>query len=271
VSRALELTSLGRLPALALGSGPPLLYVAGLSPVAGIPPHGSRRMETSAMAPFAAAGRRVLYLNRRPGLARGMTMAELAAEHADGIRAAFGVPVDVVGLSTGGSIAQQLAADHPDVVRRLALVATACRLDGLGKSMQRAVAARIRAGAERRALAVRAAGLVPSRPAQVAAGAIAAVVGPRRASGGAADLGDLATTIEAEDGFDLASLAPIRAPTLVVGGAEDRFYEPRLFRETAELIPDARLELVPGRGHITVLWSKQCREGVPGFLNDGLR
>jgi hypothetical protein len=57
----------------------------------------------------------------------------------------------------------------------------------------------------------------------------------------------------------------------VVGGAEDRFYEPRLFRETAELIPDARLELVPGRGHITVLWSKQCREGVPGFLNDGLR
>jgi pimeloyl-ACP methyl ester carboxylesterase len=267
----LETVSLGRLPCLAMGSGPPLLYLAGLSPVAGVAPDGSRHMEQGAIESLAKTGRRVLYVNRRRGLPRGMTMAEIAAEHAEGIRATFGAPVDILGLSTGGSIAQQLAADHPDAVRRLALVSTGCRLDGLGRRMQRQVAARIRTGAERRALAVFAAGLVPPRRGRLAAAAVAAILGPRRLSGGARDLGDLATTIEAEDAFDLADLAPIRAPTLIVGGADDRFYTPELLRETAALIEGSRLELVPGRGHITVLWAPEYREGVPAFLNDGLR
>jgi pimeloyl-ACP methyl ester carboxylesterase len=272
MSRAvLESVSLGRLPCLAMGSGPPLLYLAGLSPVAGVAPNGSRHMERGAIEAFANAGRRVLYVNRRRGLPRGMTMAELAAEHAEGIRAVFGEPVDVLGLSTGGSIAQQLAADHPGVVRRLALVSTGCRLDGPGRRMQRQVAARIRAGAERRALAVFAAGLVPPRRGQLAAAAVAAILGPGRLSGGADDLGDLATTIEAEDAFDLAGLAPIRAPTLIVGGADDRFYPPEIFRATAAMVPGSRLEIVPGRGHITVLWSPAYREEVPRFLDGGLR
>ena len=82
-----------------------------------------------------------------------MTMAEIAAEHADAIRA-LGGRVDVMGTSTGGSIAQQLAADHPDVVGRLFLLSTACRLGPEGKVLQRRVAARIRAGARRQATAV---------------------------------------------------------------------------------------------------------------------
>jgi pimeloyl-ACP methyl ester carboxylesterase len=41
-------------------------------------------------------------------------MAALAGEQAEGIQVRFGGrPVDVLGVSTGGSIAQQLAADHP--------------------------------------------------------------------------------------------------------------------------------------------------------------
>jgi pimeloyl-ACP methyl ester carboxylesterase len=53
-----------------------------------------------------------------------MSMAALAAEHADALREAFAEPVDLLGMSTGGSIAQQLAAEHPRVVRRLVLVST---------------------------------------------------------------------------------------------------------------------------------------------------
>ena len=40
-------------------------------------------------------------------------------------RSLFGWPVDVIGVSTGCSIVQHLAADHPDVVRRLVIHSSA--------------------------------------------------------------------------------------------------------------------------------------------------
>ena len=159
-----------------------------------------------ALGPLAALAdvRRVLVFNRRPRLRKGMTMAELAAEHRDALRAACGdQPVDLVGTSTGGSIAQQLASDHPDAVRRLLLISTACRLGPFGRSMQRDVAAQIRRGAPRRAVATMAAGLVPPRRGRSAVAAAAFVVPPRLV-GDAQGLDDMATTIEAEDSFDLA-------------------------------------------------------------------
>jgi pimeloyl-ACP methyl ester carboxylesterase len=45
-------------------------------------------------------------------------MAALARGHADAIREGFaGEPVDVLGVSTGGSIAQQLAARVAELLR----------------------------------------------------------------------------------------------------------------------------------------------------------
>src|SRR5206468_11049732 len=64
------------------------------------------------------------------GLKRGTTFAEITTAVADAIRAEFTEPVSVLGISTGGSIAQQLAAEHPDVVDRLVLISTGCRLAG---------------------------------------------------------------------------------------------------------------------------------------------
>ena len=239
----------GRLPFLATGSGAPLLFVAGLSPEAGVDAAGTARMNASLLAPFAKR-RRVTFVNRRAGLPRGMSMADLADEHAEAIRSLGGGPVDVAGISTGGSIAQQLAADHPDLVDRLVLLSTACRLGPHGRELQRRVAARIRRGARRQALAVMAAGIVPPRRGQLPAAAVAWLAGPRLLAGGD-DLGDMATTIEAEDVFDLAACGPIRAPTLILTGSEDRFYSPELFAETARLIPGSRLRVFDGRGHIT--------------------
>jgi hypothetical protein len=43
----------------------------------------------------------VYSVNRRPGLAHGVTMAEIAAEQAEAIREIGDRPVDVIGLSTG--------------------------------------------------------------------------------------------------------------------------------------------------------------------------
>jgi pimeloyl-ACP methyl ester carboxylesterase len=257
-----ERAQLGPLPALVAGDGPDALLVGGLLPVAGVD-GAARRLVEGALRPFARS-RRVTAVNRRPGLPRGVTMAQIAAEHAEAIRAGFpGGPVDVIGVSTGGSIAQQLAADHPGVVRRLVLCGTGARLEGQIKADQRAVAARVRAGAPRRAFAVMAAALAPSRAAGVALGAAAALLGPRWFD----DLDDLASTIEAEDAFDLAACAaPIRAPTLLVAGAEDRFYPRPLLEATAALIPDSRIETIPGRGHVSVMDDPRLAAAVERFL-----
>jgi pimeloyl-ACP methyl ester carboxylesterase len=174
--------------------------------------------------------------------------------------------VDVVGTSTGGSIAQQLAADHRGVVRRLVLVSTACRLGSDARLIQRRVAARLRAGPRRQAFAVMAAALVPSRRGQIAAAAVAWLVGPRLIAH-PQGLDDMATTIEAEDEFDPATCrAPIQAPTLILAGRDDRFYTPGLFKDTARLIPNSRLRLLEDRGHMTVMSDRRFHEELTDFL-----
>jgi pimeloyl-ACP methyl ester carboxylesterase len=258
----------GRLPFLAVETGAPMLYIGGLAFQAGVDAPGSERTNASLLAPFATR-RRVLFVNRRRGLPRGMSMAELASEHADAIRSLDAGPVDVAGLSTGGSIAQQLAADHPDVVDRLVLLCSACRLGPEGRALQRRVAARIRRGARRQALAVMLAGLVPPRRGQVLAGALGWLAGPRVLAAGD-DLADMATTIEAEDAFDLASSrSPIRAPTLILAGGEDRFYSPELFAETARLIPRSRLRVFEGRGHLTASRHPEWAPEIDRFIAEG--
>jgi pimeloyl-ACP methyl ester carboxylesterase len=232
-------------------------------PEAGVAAGSFRRIHEAAMRPWARE-REVFYVNRRPGLPHGMTMAALAGEHAQALRGAFDGPVDLLGTSTGGSIAQQVAADHRDVVRRLVLVSTGCRLGPYAKLVQREIAARVRAGATRQAAAVLAGAAVPPalrRPAQ----GLGWLLLPHWVS----ETGwqDMATTIEAEDEFDLAGLQTVQAPTVLVGGGRDRFYDQELFEQTARLIPGCLLEIHPGRGHITVLSDPRAVAQVRGFLN----
>ncbi len=80
------------------------------------------------------------------------------------------------------------------------------------------------------------------------------------------DLSDMAATIEAEDDFDLARCPPVRAPTLILAGSDDRFYSPELFAETAALVPGSTLRIFPGRGHITVMRDRGFRAAFSQFL-----
>jgi pimeloyl-ACP methyl ester carboxylesterase len=247
-----------------MGSGPPVVICAGLSPVTGTAGNGLVR---GALAPVQrlAASRRLIVLNRRALLPATLTMADLAAEYADAITAHLDAPVDVVGTSTGGSIAQQLAADHPETVKRMVLLSAACRLGPHGRDLQGAVAAELRAGQTRRAVSIAAAGLAPTGLRTLARGVGWAAA--RRVIPTAAAAADLAATIEAEDGFDLAACErAIEARTLIIGGGRDRFYGAGLFRETAALIPHSQLEMFPRRGHISVTGDRRAQAIIAGFL-----
>lgn len=205
-------------------------------------------------------------VTRRPGLPSGCTMSDIAADHAAMIEGEFDGPVDLVGTSTGGSIALQLAADRPDLVRRLVVHSSACKLGPIGKDAQLLAAELAARGDWRGVSSLMMEMVVPrrgrwrrfARPLVWVGGRFMSLGAPKSAS-------DFITMVEAEDRFDLRDrLGEIVAPTLVIAGADDPFYSPALFRETAEGIPDARLVLYDGMGHPAS--GKQFRRDLHAFL-----
>ena len=252
---------LGTIPYAAVGDGPPVLAIGGMSTVTGV---DSDMTVRSTLEPLRALAhtRRIYVTNRRPGLPRDMTMTRFGDEYAQAIEQGFTGPVDVVGASTGGSIAAQLAADHPDVVRRLVLVSAACRLGPVGREDQARIARHIRAGRRRRAIASGAAALVPPWRGRTLAAAVSWLAAKRLVPQ-ATGWDDMVATIDAEDGFDLATCAsPVRAPALILAGRLDRFYSPALFEETAALIPVSELRIGRRSSSAKVLFGVSRRNQV---------
>ncbi len=188
---------------------------------------------------------------RRPGLPRGCTLKDMADDYASLIRREFGGPLDVIGVSTGGSIAQHFAADHPDLVRRLVLHSSAHTLSDRAKLLQLETACLAQEGRWREASALMIRAVLPPRAATRLLGAPIVAVGSRLMARSAPKAaGDLVVTVQAEDEHDFKDrLGEIAAPTLVVAGAAAPFYSAELFRETAAGIPHAELILYEGMGH----------------------
>jgi len=177
----------GGIPYAAVGSGRSIVVAAGLWPSTGVDSEGLVRGALAPLRPLSR--RRLIVLNRRAGLPADVTMSDLATEYADAIRALCDPPVDVMGASTGGSIVQQLAADHPAIVRRLVLLSTACRLGTMGRDVSSRAAALLRSGRTRSALGLVGMSLAPRGFRTLARAAAWAAAGRLIAdSVGAADL-----------------------------------------------------------------------------------
>jgi pimeloyl-ACP methyl ester carboxylesterase len=254
----------GGLPYLAVGAGPPLVVFSGLTAEHANPTGLARRVELLTLKPMARHFT-VYAVNRKPGLPAGSTIADLASHYAEAIAREFPGPVCIQGVSTGGSIAQQFAIDHPQLVRRLVLAATACRLSPHGRETQRRFAELTAEGRQRHAYAV----IGPTLAATAAGGRAFAALGWLFAgSQRADDPSDMLVTVAAEDTFDASpELHRITAPTLLVAGGRDRFYAPELFRETAEGIPGARLRLYQDKGHAGVMTHKPAIREIVDFLH----
>ena len=206
-----------------------------------------------------------MYVLGRPrGLERGVTMVALAAAHAAALGELFGgQPVDVLGVSTGGTVALQLAVDHATRIRRLVVATAASWLGTEGRDKLRRYGALVAAG-------------------QSGASVLASVLAPRSIQWPAAlvlwigdrfgekrcDPGDMLATIDAECGFDVsARLGEITAPTLIIGGTRDRAFPQELLRATAAGIPQAELRLYARRGHVGTMFDPRFGADVAAFLN----
>jgi pimeloyl-ACP methyl ester carboxylesterase len=102
----------GGLPCLRPGQGPPLVMAVGGAAEHANPAGIERRVSVSTAARFA--GHFTVYVtSRKPGLAAGATMADIAADYAKAIMDDIGEPVAFYGTSAGGAVALQLAIGFP--------------------------------------------------------------------------------------------------------------------------------------------------------------
>jgi len=251
------------MPYLALGSGPPLVYLPGFGTTHTNPTGPQRMVQIRFLRPFAEHFR-VYALNRAPHLAPDATMATIAAQHADALSDRFAAPVDVLGVSSGGSIALQLAADYPDTVHRLVLAATGYQLSPLARDAQQRYAHAIEAG--QRGAHFLAPLKVNSPAAMKVAAGLAWLLDPALRP---ADPSDMLAFIRAEDAFDLGDrLSDIVAPTLVIAGGRDRVYRPDVGRDTATHIRNGRLTIYPRAGHSGTIAHRNLARDVIKFLTD---
>jgi pimeloyl-ACP methyl ester carboxylesterase len=253
-------------PYLKIGHGPPLVMVPGLTPEHDVPRGWQRRIVLSAARPLARDFT-VYVINRKRGLQPGESMSDIAAHLASAIEHDLGQPVFLQGTSTGGSVALQLAVDRHDLVRRLVVVAAAYRLGPRGRELQAELARLIRAGEPREAWASVMTAMLPGPLRGPVRPLSRLAVGPMVP----ADPSDVLVTLDAEDVFDVeADLPRVTAPTLVIGGGNDRFYTQELFQGTAAGVQDGRVHIFPGRGHVRASSSTATTHLTLGFMLAGI-
>lgn len=210
------------------GDGEPLLLLNGTT----------RPLES--WDPFLAAvpGRRLISFDL-PGVGLSPTpllpltvpvLAKLAVGVLDVVDAAG--PVDVLGFSFGGVVAQQLAVQSPSRVRRLVLAATSCGV-----------------------------GATPGTR-----DALSTLGRPPGASWPLPDpVGALWHLLAISTWSSIPFLGAIRAPTLVVTGDRDRVVPPGNSLVLTRRIPGAQLVELPGAGH------DLQRDRAAGDLADAVR
>jgi pimeloyl-ACP methyl ester carboxylesterase len=241
-------TFLGEFPYVRLGNGPANLVILPGITLENEPPNWLAAWTYRLGFSRFAAGHTVYVINRRRGMLPHYTTRDMAADYARVMEEELG-PSRVMGFSTGGSIAQHVALDYPDLARRLVLVVSASRLSEDGRETCERWQELARGRRWRDLRADMASANVTSEANKRLARALMTVLG-RFVLGTPSDPSDFLTTLEADLGHDTTDrLAELRVLTLVIGGSEDPFFPANLLRETAGKIPDAELRVYAGVGH----------------------
>lgn len=195
------------------GEGDPLLLINGMTrPLQSWDPF-TQALHGRTVVSFDAPG-----VGDSPTPRRPVSISALADVAMAVLNAADFEKADVLGFSHGGAVAQQLAFDVPDKVRRLILVATSCGVGATAGNSRRAIL---------HSLGVRDDDNPWPRPDA---------------------LGLWWHSLAISSWSSIPFLGAIGAPTLVVCGTHDRVVPPANSRVLARRIPGASLVLLPG-GH----------------------
>ncbi|MCE9629173.1 MAG: alpha/beta hydrolase [Planctomycetia bacterium] len=187
-------------------------------------------------------------------------------------------PAVVCGVSMGGYVAQHVAARHPDRVASLVLVDTRLEAD---TPEARAVRVDLAAKVGRLGLSILADAMIPRLLAPMPANADTMTVARHRDNEAALRrmiveqrVGTIQAALAAlGDRPDMTdTMRHVRMPTLLVVGADDLLTPPECLAAAEEIIPDARLLIVPRAGHLTPLEAPEVfNAALLEFLGEKIR
>ena len=207
----------------------------------------------------------VYFLGTRQPVRPGCTTRDMARDVSDAMEALGIEKADVVGVSMGGMIAQHLAASRPEKVGRLVLAVTAPGTNALMEEALGQWEDFARKGDHR--------GFMDSNVRRIYS------EGYYRKNRFLIPITGALTKPRSYEPFFRQShacrthdaravLHQITAPTLVIGGEQDRVLGGDASRELARSIPGARLHMYPQWGHGAYEEAKDFNERVLAFLTE---
>jgi pimeloyl-ACP methyl ester carboxylesterase len=252
-------TFLGEFPYVRFGSGPENMVILPGITLDNEPPNRFAAWTYRLGFGRFARNYTVYLINRRRGMPPGYSTRDMAQDYARVIESELG-PSHLMGFSTGGSIAQSVALDHPGALRSLVLVVSACRLSEEGrKTCQRWQELR----------ADMASVTVSSETNKRLGRAFVRVFG-RLVFKVPSDPQDFLITLEADLNHDTTGrLGDISTPSLIIGGSEDPFFSEALLRETTKKMPRCTLRVYEGVGHgVPKERKRRYEEDTLAFVGD---
>jgi 3-oxoadipate enol-lactonase len=239
-----------------VGDGPPLLLIMGMS---GTKHHWGEPLLDDLRGDFDT----IVYDHRDCGdstkTGQPFTIADLAKDAAGLLQALDVDSADVMGISMGGMVAQELALAHPERIRSLTLGCTYCGGEGsrlASEATMRRLAEGMASGDRERA--IRTGWEVNVSPSFAARDDIYATFLANGLRYGVA-VPVIMEQMRAITGHDTSTRLPdLALPTLVIHGTLDEMLPVENGHMIAGLIPDARLEIFEDVGHL-FFWEEPQR------------
>lgn len=269
----IETGSFGSVPYVRIGHGPETIVVinGGNAFVRRFDPSSAAR-NAHQIARLFPADSSICILGYDTSAAPPCDVTAIAADFAEIIHTHFGTAI-VAGISFGGLVATRLAAEHPELVRRLILLASAHRFSDEGR---RRVRQQIEDAARGDFVSMARPFLTLFRRPWLNLLLRFAIRTGRRTLAQKMNAPPfivcmLESALAAGEGAH-PHLARIRAKTLLVAGTRDQFFDPASLHETAAAIPSAELVLFANETHMLPLERpRDVARAVETFLRSGLR
>lgn len=207
----------------------------------------------------------VYAFSRKNALPAGYTTRDMARDQAHAMEMLGIEKADIFGVSMGGMIAQWLAIDHPEKVGRLILTVTCGRPNPILRESVGEWISLARKGDH--------AGFMDSNLRRIYSESyyrknkwMAPIVGRLTKPKSYERFFIQAQACLSHDAF--TCLNCVQAPTLVVGGEQDKALGGEASGEIAAAIPDARLKMYPQWGHGLYEEARDFNHLVMDFLRD---